>query len=190
MRTDLDEVRPLETVIALGISMRPFIQSGAEILQVPVSAKEVRLGDIITFSPQPGVSFTHRVVRVLKNKDRISFLTKGDSGLNLDAVVRANQVIARVTDVDQTNIRTFRWRFLGRLVALISYGQYSVWRRLSGSKLNRFRRWLERKGLFPKIPVTIWFYNIVSPIGWLNGLDRIWQWCRIHPKRKPPRGKP
>ncbi len=184
MRADRKEVRPLKTVIAFGISMRPFIKSGAEILQVSVSAEEICLGDIITFSPQSGVSFTHRVVRILKDKNQISFLTKGDSGLNLDAVVHADQVIARVIYVDQTDIRTFRWRFLGRLIALISYGQYCVWRRLPGSKLNRFRHWLERKGLFPKIPATAWFANGASPIGWLNGLDRIRQWVRTRSKKE------
>lgn len=170
-------------VTAIGLSMRPFIPSGATILQSPVLPEEICLGDIITFSPQPGVSFTHRVVRVLEEKNQISFLTKGDSGLNVDAWIREDQLIARVTHVNQTNIRSFAWRVFGRGIAFCSYGEYCVRRMLAQSSLNRWRHRFEQRGLFPKLRAAFWFSKIVSPVGWLEGLA----WLR-KPKRTHPRG--
>lgn len=61
-------------------SMQPAMPAGALALMVPVAPEEVRVGDIIAFTPpwDPEVTVSHRVVEVI-NDGGLFFHTKGDA---------------------------------------------------------------------------------------------------------------
>jgi signal peptidase I len=111
--------------------MRPFIRSGAKILQESVRPDQIEVGDVITFRQSPGISVTHRVVRIFGEAPKISFWTMGDSGHSLDPVVLPHHLIARVTHIDQVSIRRWPWRWMGRLLSFAAYSRYRVLRRLA-----------------------------------------------------------
>jgi signal peptidase len=78
------------TEIVLSGSMEPAIPTGSVVVSRPVSAEEVREGDIIMFSsPAGNVLTTHRVVKVEQKSDGPHFATKGDAnkGADIDPVV-------------------------------------------------------------------------------------------------------
>ncbi len=161
------KAKGIEAAVAFGTSMWPFIPSGAELRLEAVSAHDIGVGDIITFFFHPGVSVTHRVVKVLRSMENISFLTKGDNRSNLDPVVSPGQIAGRVVQVGKRDIRLFRWRALGYTAAWISYGQALVLRRAASSFLNRFRHALEDQGFLPRMKVRASFGRLTNPFCWL-----------------------
>jgi signal peptidase len=62
-------------------SMVPTLGVGSLAVDRPVSAREVRKGDVITFSDPyvPGRLVTHRIVRVFHTKQGLAYWTKGDA---------------------------------------------------------------------------------------------------------------
>jgi signal peptidase I len=66
-----------------GKSMQPTLKEGMEILVDKVSPVFVRPGDIITYT-EDGHSIVHRVIRILKQSDKITFVTKGDNHAYID----------------------------------------------------------------------------------------------------------
>ncbi|GEM_PF-2189607 len=171
----------LRVATAFGTSMRPFLKPGVELRLESPKIASIRLGDIITFQFQPGILLTHRVVKIFRREDGLSFLTKGDNRLSPDPVVFGHQVFGRVIRVGGKNIRSFGWRVLGRIIARISYGPSAFYQRLSKSRLNRFRHWLEKKGACPGIPLRPWFVRFSNPMSWLTRFQsalndlRAWQ---------------
>lgn len=95
--------RPL---IVLSGSMAPAMKPGELIISKGISAREIRVGDIITFrTPRSPADVrhpldtltTHRVVRIEQKADRILFETKGDANRNKDAwQVPAVSVVGRL----------------------------------------------------------------------------------------------
>lgn len=153
-------------LIAFGSSMQPLIRPGAELRIEPVQAAEIFLGDVLTFYLQPETSVSHRVIKILNENGRISFLTKGDNRLEMDARVFEAQVIGRVVQVDTINLQSFYWRVLGGLIARISYGQFRVYHFLSKNRINRFRHWCENKKFLKKIRARTWLKILTHPLFW------------------------
>ena len=67
-------------------SMKPTIGVGALALDRPIDAKEVRVGDVITFSDPylKGRLVTHRVVRIIHTARGQVYRTKGDANPSRD----------------------------------------------------------------------------------------------------------
>lgn len=67
-------------------SMTPTIPAGSLVLVVPQDPQTVRPGDVITFQTAPGVAeyVTHRVVKVQRNTEPMTFITKGDANKGID----------------------------------------------------------------------------------------------------------
>jgi signal peptidase I len=112
----LGRVVPLtgrDTLIIGGRSMEPTIPIGAAVVIEPVSASELRIGDVVTLrvGPKPSL-FTHRVVRLLTLDGRPYVETKGD----------ANAVADPVTTPTSAIIGRVGWSipFVGYLLALLS----------------------------------------------------------------------
>jgi signal peptidase I len=78
---------------ARGMSMQPTIRDGEMIWVEPVCIADIRKRDIILFSE----GSTFRAHRVLKLNPRGGlFHTRGDAGIDMDAPVRAGQILGRV----------------------------------------------------------------------------------------------
>lgn len=77
-------------------SMSPALSTGS--LVFVSSAKDYRVGDIITFKSKTGNKYTtHRIVEVTKNGEHISYKTKGDANESPDSdPVPQDRVVGRV----------------------------------------------------------------------------------------------
>lgn len=92
-----------------GFSMYPTIRDGEAVTVEPVSAREVRRGDILLYLSERRV-IAHRVVGISEgtNAKRV-FTLRGDYLASCDLPVSAEQVLGRVISVE----RKGRWIKLG-----------------------------------------------------------------------------
>jgi signal peptidase len=67
-------------------SMKPTIGVGALAFDRPIDAKDVRVGDVITFSDPyvHGRLVTHRVVKIVQTRQGPAYRTKGDANSGRD----------------------------------------------------------------------------------------------------------
>jgi len=73
----------MATFVVTGGSMEPTIHKGSLVIDEPVSADKIRLGDIITFDHYDQTT-THRVVGVEGSTNGTMFSTKGDANQIVD----------------------------------------------------------------------------------------------------------
>jgi len=73
----------MATFVVTGGSMEPTIHKGSLVIDEPVSADKIRLGDIITFDHYDQTT-THRIVGVEGSANGTMFSTKGDANTVTD----------------------------------------------------------------------------------------------------------
>jgi len=73
----------MATFVVTGGSMEPTIHKGSLVIDEPVSADKIRLGDVITFDHYDQTT-THRVVGVEGSANGTMFSTKGDANQVVD----------------------------------------------------------------------------------------------------------
>jgi signal peptidase I len=80
-------VLPYKTLTVYSGSMEPTIHTGSVIVDLPIAAKDVKVGDIITFQRPTDATqlITHRVVAVQSGAGGLSFITKGDANSASDS---------------------------------------------------------------------------------------------------------
>jgi signal peptidase I len=81
-------------------SMRPTLAVGSLAVDRPVSASEVRVGDVITFSDPyvKGRLVTHRVVEIVPTPRGLVYRTKGDANATRDPwTIRLTGQVGRVS---------------------------------------------------------------------------------------------
>jgi signal peptidase len=66
-------------VIVLTGSMEPALKTGGLVFVEPVEAKDVRPGDIISFTDSRGKTVTHRAIAIVETMQGRVFTTQGDS---------------------------------------------------------------------------------------------------------------
>jgi signal peptidase len=89
-------------LVVLSRSMEPSVAMGSLVAVLPVDAKTVQVGDVITFRPsdpaQAGNAITHRVVDIRQAGLWPRFQTKGDAADNPDVEwVSASQLVGKVS---------------------------------------------------------------------------------------------
>jgi len=80
-------------------SMEPGLPVGSLAVVLPVDPQEVRVGDVVTYLPNPGdpTAVTHRVTAIAHHQDGgRTFTTQGDANAAPDAPVSEEQVRARL----------------------------------------------------------------------------------------------
>jgi signal peptidase len=76
----------LRTVTLLTGSMSPRLPAGTFLLERPVAAHDVRVGDVITFhKPSSGELVTHRITATTTKAGKVLATTKGDGNDQADA---------------------------------------------------------------------------------------------------------
>lgn len=65
-------------------SMTPLIPIGSLIVTKEIAPQELSTGDIITFKTRDDIVVSHRIVAIHKNKDVLTFETKGDANNAVD----------------------------------------------------------------------------------------------------------
>jgi signal peptidase I len=81
-------------------SMRPTIPVGGLVLDRAIPSKEVRVGDVITFSDPyvKGRLVTHRVIDILQTPHGLAYRTKGDANPGRDPwTIRLTGQVGRVS---------------------------------------------------------------------------------------------
>lgn len=116
---------PYKALVVYSGSMEPTIPVGAVIIDTPIAAQEVKVGDVITFSrpDRPNELVTHRVVKIVNGPNgQREWTTKGDANAQPDGwVVQAAGTGYRY----QFNIPYIGWGLnwmqqpLGRVLFLI-----------------------------------------------------------------------
>lgn len=81
---------------ARGSSMRPFIMDGDFITVVPVSASQLRLGDVALYSGKTGALHAHRVITVTRRSGRIVLVVRGDASMGQMERVASDHILGRV----------------------------------------------------------------------------------------------
>src|SRR6266542_4228329 len=80
-------------------SMTPTIAVGGLALDRPIPAKEVRVGDVITFTDpyDRGRMVTHRVIAIIRTANGLAYRTKGDANPGRDPwTIRLSGQVGRV----------------------------------------------------------------------------------------------
>jgi signal peptidase len=81
-------------------SMRPHLPPGTLLVVRPVKAADVRIGDVITYEPNPDDATTvisHRVIAITSTSDGAPvFTVQGDANSAADAPVMSKQVVAKL----------------------------------------------------------------------------------------------
>lgn len=72
--------------VVLSSSMEPALPRGSLAFTMAIEPKEVKIGDIIAFSPEEGSEITtsHRVIEITTTDGQLSFRTKGDANEDAD----------------------------------------------------------------------------------------------------------
>ena len=80
-------------------SMSPALRAGDLLITDRIAAEEARPGQMVTFRDEAlgGRSVTHRVVRVVRQGDRLAFTTRGDANrTGEDWTIQAHADLSRV----------------------------------------------------------------------------------------------
>jgi signal peptidase I len=112
-----------------GRSMHPEVRDGEMVTVRPVTAGEVKVGDIILYRAGDG-ALAHRVIRTEVRAGRPVFILRGDASVTSDEPVEAAQVSGQVVSVTRG----------GRTVRLDS--PMARVRHRSRAFLLRVHRWL------------------------------------------------
>jgi signal peptidase I len=89
------------TYVVGGGSMEPTIPIGAVVVDHPVAASDLQVGDVVSVKvgPQQTV-FTHRITRTLQREGTLWIETKGDANPTADpSIIPATSVAGRVSTV-------------------------------------------------------------------------------------------
>lgn len=73
-----------EILVVQSGSMEPNYHVGSLVYVKPVETAELNPGDVITFELGGGVRGTHRIIDVLHEDGKVSFVTKGDNNDHAD----------------------------------------------------------------------------------------------------------
>jgi len=88
---------------AYGRSMIPYLRPGQKVQLAPVDMSQIVRGDLVAFH-KADYLVVHRVHAVLSANGVIQLLTKGDSNLNPDAPVDAQNYLAKVIAVQRRSV--------------------------------------------------------------------------------------
>jgi signal peptidase I len=105
-----------------GRSMHPLVKKGEPIYIKKCDAKELSIGDIITFK-KDDVYVTHRVLWMLKKGNTISVITRGDNEVTVDSPVSPRQILGKVAAVQRADhilhLESPPWRLINRLLGIL-----------------------------------------------------------------------
>ena len=93
-----------QSINVLGASMEPAIKLGSVVFVKDMDGKEIKVDDIITFKAaekeinKENTLITHRVVKIIKDKNTYRFKTKGDGNKTEDEnLVNESQLVGKVS---------------------------------------------------------------------------------------------
>jgi len=110
----------IEPFVVLSGSMEPEYPVGSMVYVREAEAAELEVGDVVTFNIGNGVRGTHRIIEVIEENGKRSFLTKGDANEYADNnPIFPGDIVGKVI---------FSLPYLGYLAAFIQQpaGRYAM----------------------------------------------------------------
>lgn len=112
----------IEQTVVNGNSMAPALKSG-DWVRIK-KTKDIRVGDVILFS-RSGGRFLHRVVRMVRKRKGIYYITKGDNSPHIDIPVYSEDVIGKIIMSERGDLKrdwdTPDMKHKNRIIARVSY---------------------------------------------------------------------
>lgn len=144
-----------------GRSMLPLIAAGSMVSIEHLSAKKIKVGEIIVFRRSSHL-IVHRVLKKYRRKGNLFFLEKGDSILRA-GIVEEKNVLGKVIKVKRGGkpvaLDTHAWRMINYLMA--TYGllvNYTLKRLYSDRGISQNGK----ENLLAKIGQNIWRISLYS----------------------------
>ena len=111
-----------------GRSMKPFLNGGEIVVIEPAGSERVSLGDLVLFRDRQGQCVMHRV---LWTGGGGAIRTKGDGLRSLDAPVRRNEILGRVSRIERSDgsavdLRTSGRRRQSKRIALLGLARAAL----------------------------------------------------------------
>lgn len=129
------------TLSVLSGSMTPTFRPGDVVIDTPISGRDLRVGDVITYSTPVGEHevVSHRVVEIVQRGAHPTFRTKGDANPGADpwtahttgsTLWRQRAVVPHAGTVIGVVRRSAssRWVTLGALGLIVLLGVRAIWR--------------------------------------------------------------
>ena len=121
VREQLDNGRKIALRV-FGRSMHPLVKKGDPVYVKKCDAKELSIGDIVTFK-KDDVYVTHRVLWALKKGNTLRLITKGDNEVTVDPPVSPGQILGKVAAVEKgdhiLHLESPPWRSINRLLGIL-----------------------------------------------------------------------
>ena len=136
--------------------MLPFFKPGDIIYFEPIPINSVRVGDVIVFKKEAGHLFAHRIIKVVKERDEIKLLAKADHRITCDPILTQKEMVGKVIRIGNRDLTSATQRFLGSLIARVSFFEARLYLWIYKNPLNYLRHKLEKKGWFPKVKLLSW----------------------------------
>ncbi len=112
-----------------GSSMWPFMQEGDTVKIRPAGENDIEVGDVVAVDNEgktTGWFYVHRVIRILRMRNRILYVTKGD-GIRggMDEPVGRDRVVGKVVEIERGVLRMDLesspcWKHINRGMARVS----------------------------------------------------------------------
>ena len=118
-----------------GVSMCPFLQGWEFLTLCRLEPKNLAVGDLILFVTLENRPLVHRIIRITKNIDSTSILTKGDGLSGPDVPIDFCRVLARVTSIERKTTVNGACN-TGGLIKLDS-----MWQRMTALQLAKRGLW-------------------------------------------------
>ena len=139
--SNVPEVMNYEFYTVVSDSMAPKLKKGdIIIIQKGIKPEKIKEGNIITFKNKYGEIITHRVVKINKSNDYLSFITKGDNNEKDDEeVVGPEMLMGRMVYTLPSFLLLLKNRlfFSTMVIILIIIIMFNI--KLSRKKMNRKR---------------------------------------------------
>ncbi len=107
-----------------GTSMAPILTSDDVVSLAPVTPEQLRIGDIVFIQDSLRGFYLHRLIRCFTCDSESLFQTRGHGQWRLDNPVTADQILARVINIEHHQAKPFYWSWLARAHPLWARVQY------------------------------------------------------------------
>jgi hypothetical protein len=97
-----------------GTSMAPLLTQDDVVSLAPVKSEQLRIGDIVFIQDPLRGFYLHRLIRSFTGNTERLFQTRGHGHWRLDDPVSADQILARVTNIEHHQAKPLYWFWLAR----------------------------------------------------------------------------
>lgn len=144
-----------------GISMKPFLETGAVVTLRGVPVEQLRLGDLILCFHEANKMILHRLIGFTRKKERgmlrAMLITKGDALDAPDQPIDESKYMARVTRIGSEEGTSEKCRRMDNMTARASNYILALYHGLRSAVICRYMRFKKPHTAAPGDPLSVWF---------------------------------